>query len=99
MRNLPEEEVREFADGRLYSGLQAKPLGLVDELGDLERAAEISRELAGLKEATVVRYQPPSPVLAELLGARLASPEPEALKTLEAVGLNPNPELQYLYRP
>ena len=98
-RNLPEEEVRDLADGRVYSGLQAESLGLVDELGDLERAAEISRELAGLEEATVLRYQRPSPGLAELLGARLASPEPEALKTLESVGLNPTPELQYLYRP
>ncbi len=100
-RSLPEEEVRELADGRIYSGLQAESLGLVDELGDLERAAEISRELAGLEKATVVRYQRPSPGLAELLGARLASPEPEveALKVLKTAGFSPTPELQYLYRP
>ena len=101
-RKLPEEEVRELADGRIYSGLQAESLGLVDELGDLERAAEISRELASLEEATTVRYQPRSPGLAELLGARLgSSPEPaaETLKVLETAGLSPTPELQYLYRP
>ncbi len=100
-RNLPEEEVRELADGRVYSGLQAESLGLVDELGDLERAAELSRELANLEEATVVRYQPRSPGLAELLGARLTSPEPatETLKVLETAGYSPTPELQYLYRP
>jgi protease-4 len=100
-RDLPEEEVRELADGRVYSGLQAESLGLVDELGDLEKAAETSRELAGVEKATVVRYQRPSPGLAELLGARLASPEPEAeaLKVLKSVGLSPTPELQYLYRP
>jgi len=93
--------VRELADGRVYSGLQAQSLGLVDELGDLDRAAEISEDLAGLEEATVVRYQPRSPGLAELLSSRLTSakPEAEALKVLRTAGLSPTPELQYLYRP
>jgi protease-4 len=30
-RGLPEEEVRELADGRVYSGQQAETLGLVDD--------------------------------------------------------------------
>jgi protease-4 len=98
-RGLPEEEVRELADGRVYSGQQAETLGLVDELGDLERAAEASRELAGVEEATVVRYQRQSPGLLELLQARLAPPEPEAVRVLQTAGLNLTPELQYLYRP
>jgi len=98
-RGLPEEEVRELADGRVYSGLQAESLGLVDELGDLERAAEVSAELAGLDDATVVRYQRRAPGITELLQTRLAPPEPEALQVLEAAGLNPTPELQYVYRP
>jgi protease-4 len=98
-RDLPEEEVRELADGRVYSGQQAETLGLVDELGDLERAAEASRELAGVEEATVVRYQRQSPGLFELLQARLTPPEPEALQVLETAGLSLTPELQYLYRP
>ncbi|MDQ3304293.1 MAG: signal peptide peptidase SppA, partial [Actinomycetota bacterium] len=98
-RGLPEEEVRELADGRVYSGLQAESLGLVDELGDLERAAEVSAELAGLDDATVVRYQRRAPGITELLQGRLAPPEPEALQVLEAAGLNPTPELQYVYRP
>jgi len=99
-RGLPDEEVRELADGRVYSGLQAEALGLVDDLGDLERAAEIAGELAGVEEATVVRYQRRSPSILELLQARLAPSESEALKVLHETGLNPTtPELQYLYRP
>ena len=98
-RGLPEEEVRELADGRVYSGQQAETLGLVDELGDLERAAETTRDLAGLEGATVVRYQQRAPGIAELLQARLAPPEPEAVQVLETAGLNLTPELQYLYRP
>lgn len=98
-RDLPEKEVRELADGRVYSGQQAEALGLIDELGDLERAAEASRELAGVEEATVVRYQRQSPGLVELLQARLAPTKPEAVQVIETAGLNLTPELQYLYRP
>jgi protease-4 len=98
-RGLPEDRVRELADGRVYSGLQARELGLVDELGNLDTAARVSRELADVEEATVVRYTQ-DPSLVELFQARLAAtPESEALKTLEAAGLSLTPELQYLYRP
>ena len=97
-RDLPEERVRELADGRIYSGLQAEELGLVDELGDLETAAGVAQGLADVDGATVVRYTQ-EPGLAELLQARLAPQEPEALKILRAAGLDPSPELQYLYRP
>lgn len=97
-RDLPEERVRELADGRIYSGLQAEGLGLVDELGDLETAAGVTEQLAGLDESTVVRYTQEAG-LAELLQARLAPQKPEALKVLEEAGLSPSPELQYLYRP
>jgi protease-4 len=98
-RGLPEDRVRELADGRIYSGLQARELGLVDELGNLDAAARVSRELADVEEATVVRYTQ-DPSLADLFQARLAaSPESEAMKTLEDAGLSLTPELQYLYRP
>jgi hypothetical protein len=40
-------KVRQLADGRLYSGQQAKAAGLVDELGGYTRAIEIAWERAG----------------------------------------------------
>jgi protease IV len=97
-RGLSEEEVRELADGRIYSGQQAEALGLVDALGNLESAAEVAGDLASVEEATVVRYQRVQG-LVELLRGRLAPPESEALKVLKTAGLNPTPELQYLYLP
>ena len=97
-RGLPEDRVRELADGRVYSGRQAAELDLVDELGDLDAAAAIAKDLAGVEDATVVRYTR-EPGLAELLQARLAPQKPEALKLLEEAGLSPSPELQYRYRP
>ncbi|HOP46836.1 MAG TPA: signal peptide peptidase SppA [Desulfobacteraceae bacterium] len=54
-RNLDLEKVREIADGRIFSGAQARELGLVDELGNFEDAVEIAKELAGIKgEVTLV---------------------------------------------
>lgn len=55
-RDLTEEKVRDLADGRIYTGQQAKKLQLVDELGTLEDAIEITEEMAGVTDATVVRY-------------------------------------------
>jgi protease-4 len=37
-RNLPREDVLKIADGRIFTGEQAKALGLVDALGNLEDA-------------------------------------------------------------
>jgi len=50
-RGLEPERVRSFADGRVFSGAQARDLGLVDELGDEERARELAAELGGLDGA------------------------------------------------
>ena len=47
-RNLSEEAVRAFADGRVFSGAQARELGLVDALGDEEAARRLACELADL---------------------------------------------------
>lgn len=55
-RHLPEERVRALADGRIYNGIQAKELGLVDEVGYLEDAIQTALDLACLPDAKVVAY-------------------------------------------
>ena len=47
-RKLPIERVLEIAKGRIWTGEQAKELGLVDELGGLDVALQAAREAAGL---------------------------------------------------
>ena len=47
-RNLPVEEVRKFADGRIFTGTQAKELGLVDEVGDEFVARELAAEMVNI---------------------------------------------------
>lgn len=47
-REIPIEKIREIAEGKIYSGRQAKNLGLVDEIGNLYDAIELTRKEAGL---------------------------------------------------
>lgn len=47
-RQLPEDTVRSFADGRIFTGQQAVALGVVDRLGTEEDARRWAAELADL---------------------------------------------------
>ncbi len=55
-RGMEEAKVRKLADGRVYSGAQAKDLGLVDHLGNLEYAIELAAKRVGLEESPTVYY-------------------------------------------
>jgi protease-4 len=48
-RSLEPSEVEPLADGRIFTGRQAKEARLVDELGDLEDAIRIAAEVAGIE--------------------------------------------------
>jgi len=48
-RELSKEEVLKIADGSIFTGRQAKKLGLIDELGTLEDAITIAGEMAGIE--------------------------------------------------
>ncbi|AMA74045.1 MULTISPECIES: signal peptide peptidase SppA [Aneurinibacillus] len=99
-RKMPREKVLQLADGRVYTGKQAKANGLVDEFGTLEDATEAARKMAGLQEATVVRYEEPfgfskifSSFSAKLFSLNLQS-LPDVLKEERRT-----PSLEYIYRP
>lgn len=55
-RHLDKKKVLEFADGRIFSGRKAKELGLVDELGGLEKAIEVAAAEAKLTDEPHVIY-------------------------------------------
>ena len=48
-RSLDIKTVRTLADGRIFTGRQAKAAKLVDELGDLNDAIKLAAEMAGLE--------------------------------------------------
>lgn len=71
-RGLSEEKVRELATGQLYTGAQAKDLGLVDELGGLNTAINLAASLAGIEKPQVEYYKREAPsLLSTLLGMNL----------------------------
>jgi protease-4 len=53
-RKLTEAQVDSIAQGRVWSGIEAKQIGLVDEFGGLDRAIEIAVKKAKLSEHRVV---------------------------------------------
>lgn len=57
-RKMPEEKIRQLADGRIYSGQQAKELGLIDQLGyEADALADLMAD-HDLDGAQVFSYQP-----------------------------------------
>lgn len=55
-RGMAPEALEERAGGRIWSGLAAEQEGLVDEIGGLDRAIAIARELAGAPDLAVELY-------------------------------------------
>ena len=74
-RHLSPDRVRQIAQGRVWTGEQAKALGLVDRLGGFYDAVDYAKSLAKLSgEARLVPFNAtPSPLesLRHLLGGRV----------------------------
>jgi len=49
-RGMEKEDVLKIADGSIFTGRQAKELGLVDVLGNLQDAIKIAGEMVGIEE-------------------------------------------------
>ena len=90
-RHMAPEKVDEIAQGRVWTGEQAKALGLVDELGGLYTAIDMAKQRARIpadEEVDLVVYPPHRSfyeVLADQLGspvARMQSPPSDALLQL-----------------
>lgn len=56
-RKMEAGKVRALADGRVYTGLQAKNVGLVDEIGNYYDALAEAGKLAGIEGMPVVKEQ------------------------------------------
>jgi len=55
-RGMNEARVRKLADGRVYSGAQAKEIGLVDQFGTLEDAIDLAAKRAGMETEPAVYF-------------------------------------------
>ena len=58
-RHMTVEAVDKIGKGRVWTGAQGKELGLVDELGDLDHAVGVAKQLAGIpaeRRVRIVRF-------------------------------------------
>jgi protease-4 len=55
-RGMDEAQVRKLADGRVYSGAQAKEIGLVDQFGTLDDAIDLAAKRVGLEADPAVYF-------------------------------------------
>ena len=55
-RGMSTEAIEKVAEGRVWTGAAAKELGLVDELGGLDKAIEIAAQKAGITTYEVYDY-------------------------------------------
>lgn len=88
-RRLKEKEVMALADGRVFTGRQAKKRGLVDEIGGFRQALEKAAYLGGIEGEPRTVYLQPKRSVWDYLLQMISRPKP-ALHF---------PLLMYLYSP
>jgi len=87
-RKMLYDDVKQIADGRIFTGEQALKAGLVDELGDLEDAVQTAAKLSGIKGEPVVIAKKDRFSIINLL----RSPK-------ELLGIVPAVNVKYLFVP
>jgi len=81
-RKIKEPELSRISDGRVFTGQQAKALGLVDELGNLEDAIAKAAKLGGIKGEPEVIWPARRYGFWDELGSNMASAFWERLANL-----------------
>jgi protease-4 len=92
-RGLEREKILELADGRVFTGRQAKELGLVDELGDIEDAIKIAGKMGDITGVPrTIRERPKKVSFFDILTS--------SFKAISDLRSNENllPKLQYIFR-
>ena len=89
-RKINIEEVRKIADGRIFTGEQARTHGLVDDLGTLEDAIKTAATLVGIKEEPVVVSNKDEFSVIDLLRNKIPK---------EMTDIFPTVKIKYLYSP
>jgi protease-4 len=71
-RKLPQQKVAQIAQGRVWSGMAAKEIGLVDEIGGLDAAIQYAAKLAKLGDDWELQEYPEARTFAERFLGQLA---------------------------
>jgi protease-4 len=87
---MSKEEVKQLADGRIFTGKQAKRAGLIDSLGTLEEAKAHAKLKAGLPDdAKEFEYRKKRRMLDWIFG--------DFVEFYKIKGKNPPSGLNYLF--
>ena len=66
-RGMTTEAIEKIAEGRVWTGATAKELGLVDELGGLDKAIEIAVQKAEVENYSIINYPSKGNVFSSIL--------------------------------
>lgn len=89
-RKMNIEDVRKIADGRIFTGEQAKEQGLVNELGTLDDATKAAAKLAGIKEEPEVVTKKDKFSFVDVLRNKFPK---------EILDVFPSVKIKYIYSP
>jgi protease IV len=83
-RHLKDEEIRAIANGKVWTGQQAVPLKLVDQIGDFEACVKDTAKAVGIRgEPTLVRPLEKRRTLSDLLFGDISDFIPSRAKLME----------------
>lgn len=93
-RKMDKETLLKYANGRVFTGLQAKEYGLVDSLGTFEDAIRITSRMAGIEgEPRIIRERKKFSFFEELMGSKIEDVTDIKGKLFD------EPILQYKFQP
>jgi protease-4 len=93
-RKMHKDTLMKYANGRVFTGLQAKEYGLVDSLGTFEDAIRITSKMAGIEgEPRIIREKKRISIFEELIGTELEDVTDIKNRLFE------EPILQYKFTP
>ncbi len=96
-RNMDRQAVIKAADGRIYTATQAKSLGLIDQIGDLDSAISEAAKMINESDPKVIQYKTESLFgLSRLLS--MVSSQFDLLGIKQDLQNNMGPTVMYLYR-
>jgi len=83
-RHVKDEDIRPLADGKVWTGEQAMPLKLIDQIGDFRAAVEDTAKSVGIKgEPTIVRPEKERKGLLDLLFGDVSEYLPDPAKLMQ----------------
>ena len=78
------EEIKPLADGKVWTGEQAMPLKLIDQIGDFRAAVEDTAKSVGIKgEPTMVRPEKDRKSVLDLLFGDVSEYLPDTAKLMQ----------------